>query len=117
MPGRKRTLLVVAAEVHDRRPEQALADDADASRAAGARVLLVEDDLLDERHAAAAVLGGPTEPDPGVAPELLLPLPALVEQLVLVAGTAAPAHLREAAVETVDEPRARLGAEAFLFAG
>ena len=117
MPGRNRALLLVGAEVHDRRAEQALADDADAARPAGARVLLVEDHLLDERRAAAAVLGRPAEADPAVAAELLLPLPPLVEQLVLVARTAAAAHRRERSVEPIGEPRARVGAEAFLRRG
>ncbi len=110
-------LLRVVAEVHDRRPEQAFADDADPPGSAGARVLLVEDDLLDERRAATAVLGRPPETDPVVAAELLLPLPALVEQLVLVAGAAAAAHFGEAAVETVGEPRPRVGTKTFLVGG
>ena len=117
MPGQHRAPLLVGAEVHDRRAEQALADDADPARPARARVLLVEDHLLDERRAAAAVLGGPAEADPAVAAELLLPLPALVEALVLVARPAAAAHRRERSVEPVGEPRARIGAEAFLRGG
>ena len=112
--GQEAALLRVGAEVHDRGAEQPLADDADAPRPAGARVLLVEDHLLDERGAAPAELGGPAEPDPAVAAELLLPLEPLVEQLVLVARAAAPAHDREPTVETIVEPRPRLGAEAFL---
>ncbi len=117
MPGRNAPLLVVAAEVHDRRSEQALADDADPARSAGACVLLEEDDLLEEGRAAPAVLGRPAEPDPVVAAELLLPRPALVEELVLVARSAAAPHLGERAVESVGEPRARVGAEAFLVGG
>ena len=113
----ERALLVVAAEVDDRRTEQALADDADAARSAGARVLLEEDHLLEQRGAPAAVLGRPAEADPVVAAELLLPLPPLVEELVLVARSAASAHLGERTVEPVGEPRARVGAETILFGG
>ncbi len=46
-------LLRVGPEVHDRRAEQTFADDADPSRTSAARVLLVEDHLLDERCARA----------------------------------------------------------------
>ena len=115
--GQHRELLGVGAEMDDGRAEQALADDADASGAAGARVLLVEDHLLDERRAAAAVLGGPPEPDPTVAAEFLLPLPALVEALVLVARTAAAPHRCEGPAEAAGQPRLRVGAEALLFGG
>ena len=99
--------LVVGAEVHDRGPEEPFADDPDPARPAGARVLLEEDHLLHERRAAAAVLGGPTEPDPSVTTQLLLPRPPLVEALVLVAGPAPAAYRREGAVEPVGEPRTR----------
>ena len=95
-------------------PSKPFADDADAPGSAGTRVLLVEDDLLDQRGAAAAELGGPTQPDPAVATELLFPLEPFLEQLVLVAGAAASAHDREPTVETIGEPRSRLGAKAFL---
>ena len=103
--GEERPFLGVGAEVDDGRPEQPLADDPDPSRTARARVLLVEDHLLEQRRAAAAVLRGPAEADPTVAAELLLPREALVEQLVLVAGPAAPAYDREPTVETIGEPR------------
>jgi hypothetical protein len=100
--------------MHDRRAEQAFADDAHAAGTAGARVLLVEDDLFEQRRAPASELGRPPEADPTVATELLLPFPTFVEQFVFVARAAASAHLREVAVETVGQPRARIGAEAFL---
>src|SRR5205823_11371756 len=63
------------------------------------------------------VLGGPAQPYPLVAAELALPLPALLEALVLVARSAPPAHRRERSVEAVGEPRARIGAKAFLRGG
>ena len=60
------------------------------------------------------MLGRPAEADPAVAAELLLPRPAFVEALVLVAGAAPTAHRGERSVEPVGEPRARVGAEALL---
>jgi NAD(P)-dependent dehydrogenase (short-subunit alcohol dehydrogenase family) len=114
IPGRNRRFLLVGTEVHDRRPEQSFPDDAHAAGPARARVLLVEDHLFDERDAAPAVLGGPAQTDPPVAAELLFPFPALVEQLVLVAGPAAAAHLGEVAIETIGEPCARVGTERLL---
>jgi hypothetical protein len=116
-PRKERPLLVVAAEVDDRRSEESLADDADTPRSTRARVLLEEDHLLEQGRAATAVLGRPAEPDPAVAAELLLPCPALVEELVLVARSAPPPHLGERTVEAIREPRARVRAEAFLFGG
>src|SRR5262249_18258179 len=82
-----------------------------------ARVLLVEDDLLQQRGAATAVLGRPPEADPAVAAEFLFPCQSFFEQFVLVAGSAAPAYDREPVAETIGEPRSRVGAEAFLVGG
>ena len=93
-PGEEPALLLVGAEVDDGRPEKPLADDPDAPRALRSRVLLVEDDLLREREAAAAELLGPPDPDPPGLTERALPGGALVEQLVLVARPTAPAHRR-----------------------
>ena len=47
--------------------------------------------------------------------ELWLPLPSIVEALVLVARSAAPTNRREPSLQTVGEPRMRVGAEAILF--
>ncbi len=112
--GQEAPLLLLVAEVHDRRAQQPFAHDANPPRSAGARILLVEDHLLDERRAPAAVLSRPAEADPVVATKLLLPYPPLVEQLVLVAGAAPASNLREASVEPVGEPRPRVGAKPFL---
>src|SRR4029079_5776993 len=106
--------LRVRAEVDDRRPEQTLADDPDPAPPAGARVLLEEDHLFHERRAPAAVLGGPTEPDPAVAAELLFPLPPFVEERMLVARPTSASHRREPSVETIGEPGVGVGAEALL---
>src|SRR3546814_19458531 len=54
--GQKALLLRVAAERDQRRTDQTLADVPHASRAAGARILLVEDHLLRDRQATAAGL-------------------------------------------------------------
>jgi hypothetical protein len=67
-------LLRVVAEVHDRRTEQSFTDNADAAGPARTGVFLVEDDLFEQRRAAAAELGRPAQPDPRVPAELLLPL-------------------------------------------
>ena len=75
----------------DRRAEQALADDADAARAAGARVLLVEDHLLEQatRRGRRTRFGQPTA-DPAVARRARCShAQPLLEELVLVARTAA----------------------------
>ena len=55
--------LLVAAEREDRRPEYVEPDDRDPLGRARGRHLLVDDDLLDRRAAAAAELGGPGTAD------------------------------------------------------
>ncbi len=55
-PGQEPALLLGVGEVDERRPEQALTDEPGAARTTGPRVLLVEDDLLGQRQAAAPVL-------------------------------------------------------------
>ena len=112
--GEESLFLRVGREVHDRRTEQSFADDADPARTAGARVLLVEDHLLHEGGAPTAVFGGPAEADPVRPAQLLFPLPALIEQLVLVAGAAAAAHHRVGAFEAFRQPGARVGPEPLL---
>ncbi len=47
-PREEAALLLLGTEVQDRGADQPLADDADATRTAGARVLLVEDHLLEQ---------------------------------------------------------------------
>ncbi len=108
-------LLLVGAEGDDGRAEQSLADVTEAAGSAGARVLLVEDHLLHQRRAAAAVLARPADAGPAARRELLLPGAPLVDQRVLVAGTAAAAHARELAGERVGQPGRDLAAERFVF--
>ena len=110
-------LLRGVAEVDERRPEQGLADVADAPGAAGGDVLLVEDDLLGQRGAApamrlrvgdAVVAGGAHHP---------APLEPVLDGVVLVAGAAAAAQVREAPGELGLEPRADLVTEGALCVG
>ena len=62
--------------------------------AAGAGVLLVEDHLLGERCAAAAVHSGPAEADPAAAPSSCSHADTVVEADLLVAGAAAATSSR-----------------------
>src|SRR5204862_44618 len=73
-------------------------------------VLLAEDDLLGEARVAPAVLLGPVEPDPAVAPEQLLPLDTQLPG-GLVRRPASAAELGELALEMLGEPGAHLIAE------
>src|SRR5262249_20695015 len=57
-------LLLRRAERHHRGSEQGLADVSEPPRAASARVLFVEDDLLHQRQAAAPVFLGPADAGP-----------------------------------------------------
>src|SRR5690349_2898186 len=94
-----------------RRAEQAFADESRPTRAAGSGVLLVEDDFLTDRQAAAAVFGGPAHARPAVRCEVALPVHALLDEHVLVARPAAEAQRRELAGEVLRHPAADLGAE------
>ncbi len=116
-PGEEPALLLVGAEVDDGRSEKPLADDPDAPRALRSRVLLVEDDLLREREAAAAELLGPPDPDPPGLTQRALPGGALVEQLVLVARPTPPAHGGEVAGQALGEPNACFAAEHLVLGG
>jgi hypothetical protein len=104
-------LLLLGAVVQDRGPDQALAHDADAPGPAGTGVLLVEDDLLEQARAPAAVLLRERQAHPAGRAERPLPGEALLEQRVLVAGTAAAAHAGELTGQLLREPAPRLGAE------
>src|SRR5262249_2141319 len=75
----------------------------------GARHLLLKDDLLDERRASAAVLGGPRDAAPSGFVERALPGLAVGDPLV------EPLGLRSRRVRL--EPRPELGAEALLVRG
>ena len=96
--------------------EQALTEEADASRCAGERVLLVEDDLFDDPRRPAAVLLRPGHPDPLVAAEQPLPLdPDLVARLV--GRPAAWSERGELAHQVLGEPAANLVTEGGFFGG
>ena len=91
MPGRKRLLLLVGAELDQRRAEQLLAEVVDQLRRVRAGVLLVEDDLLGQAEAAAAVLLGPAETGPAVLGEVPVPGPSLVVGWCPLPGPPSPA--------------------------
>jgi alkylation response protein AidB-like acyl-CoA dehydrogenase len=77
----------------------------------------VEDHLLGERRATAAVLFGPSDARPAVSAEPLLPRAPPVDRGVLVARAAAPAQLGELRRERVREPRANLTAKRLFLIG
>src|SRR5206468_456056 len=89
-PGQEALLLGLAAHGHQRRPEEALAEERDPAGGVGLDVLLVEDRLLAGADAPPAVLLGPGQPDPSRRAELALPLHADVPEL-LVGGAPASA--------------------------
>src|SRR5438128_167491 len=70
-------LLVLRAPMNKGRPQEAHPDGPGQDRGAGAEILLVEDDLLHEADAAAAIFLGPGQPDPAGGVHLLLPGAAL----------------------------------------
>ena len=107
-------LLLGRAEGDHRGAEQGLPDVADPARGPGPHVLLVVDDLLVQRQAAAAVLLGPAHARPAVGPEVALPRQALVEERHLVARAAAPAGDGELAGEGGLEEVPHLGAEGLV---
>jgi hypothetical protein len=97
----------------DARP---LADDADTPWATGAGVLLVVDDLLADREATSTVLLREADAAPPVGADPALPRHALLDDGILVARPAPPAHDRELARQRVVEVGAHLLAEG-LFVG
>jgi hypothetical protein len=109
--------LLVGPERDERRTQQRLADVAEASRGAGAGVLLVEDDLADQALFAAAVRARPAEADPAGLAQVPLPGEALVVKRLFVAGAAAPAHDGELGREGRLQPVAALGAEGLVLLG
>ena len=93
-PRQEALLLRGRAERDAGRAEQRLAHVVEPARRARARVLLVEDHLLRERQAAAAVLLRPADAGPAARGELLLPGAALGDEGALVARAAAAAQQR-----------------------
>ena len=66
-------LLLFGAPLEDRRADEGVAEEVGAHRRAGLGELLVQDHLLQERQALAAVLDGPARADPATGEELLGP--------------------------------------------
>src|SRR5262249_18630990 len=77
-------------------------------------VLLVKDELLDQRGAASAVLARPAQPGPAAFRQRPLPPAPLLHQRMLVAGAAAPAQGRKRAAKMRFQPGANLTPEGFL---
>ena len=71
MPGQELGLLVGAAERDQGRPHLAVGEPHRRDRGPGGDQLLADDQPVDRRPAAAAVLGRPGEPDPAEGGELL----------------------------------------------
>src|SRR5262249_46022199 len=113
----KPALLIVAAEGDQRGPQQLLADVAQPSRTAGADVFFVEDHLLREIKAGAAVLFGPGEAGEAGPPEVALPGAAQLEVGVLVSRSASPSQDREVAGKILYDPAADAGAEPLFLVG
>ena len=102
--GRNRACCSSDAEGDERGAEQRLADVADAPGRAGPGVLLEVDDLLVQRQPPAAVLLRPGDAGPAVGAEVALPGQALLEEAVLVAGSA-PAPRRRRSRRRSDSSR------------
>ncbi len=109
--GEEACLLLVGAELDQRRAEQLLAEVVDGLGRIGAGVLLIEDRLLREAEPAAAVLGGPAEAGPAVLGEVLVPGEALVVRVLAAAGAADTLEVGPLAGEVLVEPAAHLFAE------
>ena len=97
-------LLRLAAEGDQRGAGEGFTDMAHATGAAGAGVLLVENDLLLDTGAATAVLPGPAQAGPAALVQLAFPGLTLLDEAVLVAGTAAKADLLELAAQVSGQP-------------
>ncbi len=76
-------LLLFGAPVDEGRAQQVERAGGRQDRGAGAEILLVEDDLLHEIGAAAAIFLGPGNADPAGGVHLLLPGDALFERLAV----------------------------------
>ena len=89
-PGQEALLLLVGAELDQRRAEQLLAEVVDQLRRVGPGVLLVEDDLLGQAEPAAAVLLRPAEAGPAVLGEVAVPGPPFLGPRARLARSAEP---------------------------
>src|SRR5262249_49628150 len=96
--------------------EQPLTEERDARRRVGAGIFLIEDDLLAEIGAAAAVLDGPREADPAIGAEDVLPLEPDVPA-GLVGGATAGSARGELPGEVLAQPGAHLLPEGGLGRG
>src|SRR4051812_44612160 len=109
-------LLLLIAERDQGRSEQLLTEVVDPGGCIGAGVLLVEDHLLEQGEAPAAVLLRPADAGPAGRGEVPVPGDPLVVRLVLASGTALAPQSGEVAGEVVLQPRPDLGAERLVLA-
>src|SRR5690606_13353065 len=90
---------------------QPFADMADPAGTTRAGVFFMEDHLLLDAGAAAAVLLGPADAGPAALGQLLFPDLALLGEHMFIAGTAAKPDLLEFAGEILFQPIGHFGAE------
>src|SRR5439155_19486982 len=109
-PGQDAVLLLLGAELEQRRGEQEDAVLGDALRTAGPVVLLLEEQPLDQARLAAAVLPRPRDDGPAGAEQRALPLDVQGEPLGGIAR-------RQAARHVGLEPGPGLGSERLLLVG
>ena len=110
--ARKETLLLLlGAELDERRAEQFLAEVIHPGGCVGAGVLAVEDDALFERRTTTAVARRPAQTRPARGGQVTVPGQPTLEELVLAAGTAAPLQVGELADEVVRQPSPHRGRE------
>ena len=101
--------LLGSTQVDQGRPEQVLAEVVHPRGRVGQRVLLMEGDLLVERHPPAAVFDRPGRARPAMGGEVTFPGQPFLERLVLAAGPAEPLELGEGPDEMLGEPPPDLG--------
>jgi hypothetical protein len=80
--GQETLLLLLGAELDQRRAQQLLAEVVHQLRSVGSGVLLVEDGLLGEAEPAAAVLLRPAEAGPAVLGEVTVPGATFLAQVL-----------------------------------
>ena len=97
--------------MHQRGAQQSFADQAGATGASGACILLVEDHFLAERNSATTVFGRPTNAGPTGGGEVAFPIHPLMDEAVFVAGAATVDERRELAVQIDGHPVPDLGPE------
>ena len=91
--------------------EESLAHDGDSPRSGRPCVLLVEDDLLGDRGAAASVLSRPTQAGPSAVGQDLLPPAADLEAKCLVARASSAPEFGELSDDVLVQEAPHFGTE------